>query len=77
MNKLQNRRKAAGLSQSQLAAKVGISVRTLQHLESGFRDINKAAALTVYRMAVELRCDVSDLLELEAPEAADGEYLPF
>ena len=69
MNKLQERRKAAGLSQSQLAAKVPMSVRTLQHLERGSLDINKAAALTVYRLAQELGCEVVDLLELPDPEA--------
>lgn len=64
-NKLQDRRKAAGLSQSQLAAKVPMSVRTLQHLERGALDINKAAAVTVYRLAVVLDCEVVDLLELD------------
>ena len=69
MSKLQERRKAAGLSQSQLAAKLPMSVRTLQHLERGSLDINKAAALTVYRLAQELGCEVVDLLELPDPEA--------
>ncbi len=66
MSKLQDRRKAAGFSQSQLAARVeGLSVRTLQHYERGALDINKAAALTVWRLAVALGCDVVDLLEIE------------
>lgn len=69
MSKLQERRKAAGLSQSQLAAKLSMSVRTLQHLERGSLDINKAAAVTVYRLAQELGCEVVDLLELPDPEA--------
>lgn len=69
MSKLQDRRKAAGLSQSQLAVKVPMSVRTLQHLERGSLDINKAAALTVHRLAQELGCEVVDLLELPDPEA--------
>ena len=69
MSKLQDRRKAAGFSQSQLAAKVPMSVRTLQHLERGSLDVNKAAALTVYRLAQELGCEVVDLLELPDPEA--------
>ena len=69
MSKLQERRKAAGLSQSRLAARIPMSVRTLQHLERGSLDINKAAALTVYRLAQELDCEVVDLLELPDPEA--------
>lgn len=64
MSKLQERRKAAGLSQSQLAAKVdGLTVRTLQHYEQGSLDINKAAAVTVQRLAAALGCTVEDLLE--------------
>ena len=64
MGKLQERREAAGLSQSQLANMVeGLSLRTLQHYEQGSRDINKAAASTVHRLAVVLGCTVEDLLD--------------
>lgn len=63
MTRLQYRRKAAGLSQSQLADAVQMSVRTLQHLERGSLDINKAAAMTVYKLARVLNCEVRDLLE--------------
>ena len=69
MSKLQDRRKAAGLSQSQLAAKVPMSVRTLQHMECGRNDINKAAALTVYRIATALGCRMEDLLDIEENES--------
>lgn len=64
--KLQARRKAAGLSQSQLAAKVeGLTLRTLQYYEQGASDINRAAAIIVYRLAQVLGCGVADLLEIE------------
>lgn len=66
MSKLQDRRKAAGLSQSQLAEQVeGLKVRTLQRYEQGALDINKAAAVTVVRLAEVLGCEVVDLLETE------------
>lgn len=65
MSNLQAKRKAAGLSQSQLAARVGMSLRTLQYYEQGALDINKAAAGTVYRLAVALECSVEDLLEID------------
>lgn len=66
MSKLQDRRKAAGLSQSQLAAKVeGLTLRTLQYYEQGALDINKAAAVIVWRLSVALNCEVADLLEIE------------
>lgn len=64
MSKLQERRKAAGLSQSQLAGRAELSVRSLQHYEQGMLDINKAAAITVLRLARALNCPVDDLLEL-------------
>ena len=72
MSKLQDRRKAAGLTQAKLAAEVPMSIRTLQHLEAGSLDINKAAAITVWRLAVVLECQVEDLLELE--QEPDAEY---
>lgn len=66
MSKLQDRRKAAGFSQSQLAARVeGLSLRSLQHYERGALDINKASALIVWRISVALGCEVVDLLEIE------------
>lgn len=65
-NKLQEKRKAAGLSQAQLAARAGLSVRTLQHYEQGMLDFNRAAAITVWRVALALGCQVEDLLDVEA-----------
>ena len=79
MSKLQDRRKAAGLSQSKLADKVPMSVRTLQHLEAGSLDINKAAAITVWRLAVVLECQVEDLLEFpedRASQELDSDVYP-
>lgn len=66
MSKLKERRKAAGLTQAELACRVdGITVRTLQHYEQGSLDLNKAAAITVWRLACALDCLVEDLLEIE------------
>ena len=63
MTKLQEVRKEKGMSQSQLANKAGLNVRMLQHYEQGTRSINGAAAMTVYRIAEVLDCNVKDLLE--------------
>lgn len=60
--KLSVLRKASGMSQSQLAEKVKISVRTLQHYEQGQKPLDKAAAITVYKLAVTLGCTVADLI---------------
>lgn len=53
---------AAGLSQSQLAEKSGVSVRVLQNYEQGTRDLKKAAAETVLRLAQAVGKTVEDLL---------------
>ena len=59
---LKSARLAAGLSQSQLAAAVGMSVRTLQAYESGARDLKKAAAETVLALARETGTTVEFLI---------------
>ena len=63
MSKLKELRTASGLSQSGLAEKSGISVRMIQQYEQGIRDINKAQAIAVYRLAEALSCNVADILE--------------
>ncbi len=68
MSKLQDRRKAAGLSQSELARKAAVPVRTIQHFEQGTMDINKAAVVTVLQLAEALGCEIQDLLELQKNE---------
>ena len=66
MTNLQKIRKERKMSQSQLATNAEISVRMLQHYEQRTRDINGAAAMTVYKLAEALRCDVKDLLEFQS-----------
>ena len=48
-----------------MAEKVGMSVRTLQAIESGARDINKVAAITALKLAEALNCKIEDILELD------------
>ena len=59
---LQKARQAAGLSQSQLAEKAGISLRTLQHYEIGDKNIRKAAVETVIALAEALGCSINDII---------------
>lgn len=61
--KLQEARERAGMTQLELAEKAGIKIQAVQHYEQGYRDINKAAALTVFKLAKALHTDVGDLLE--------------
>ncbi len=65
MSKLQEARKAKGLSQSKLAETADVSVRVIQHYEQGFRDINTAQVITVYKISKALGTTIEDLLEIE------------
>ena len=59
---LKRLRQAAGLTQGALAANAGVSLRSIQQYEGGFKDINKAAAGSVRRLALVLGCRMEDLL---------------
>jgi transcriptional regulator with XRE-family HTH domain len=65
MTNLKNNRIAYGLTQKQLADRSRIDIRMIQQYEQGARDINKAQALTVYRLSEALGCTVKDILELD------------
>lgn len=62
---LQNIRKAAHISQSQLADKSGVNVRMIQKYEIGERNINRAEGMTLYRMASALNVQMEQLLQLD------------
>ena len=63
MTNLKRIREARGLSQAKLAEISGVNVRMIQYYEQGAKDINAAAALTVYRLAQALDSSVEFLLE--------------
>lgn len=52
-----------GFSQNGLAAASGIPVRTIQQYEQRRKDINKASADSILKLASVLNCDPSSLLE--------------
>ena len=56
-------RKARGLSQSQLAAVSGLSLRSIQLYEQRQNDINNAQYNRLYVLAKTLGCTIEDLLE--------------
>ena len=58
---LQKLRKAAGLSQSQLADLAGIKVQVLQQYERGARDINGAKLPTLLKICNALECRLADI----------------
>ena len=61
--KLKRIRDAAGLSQSELAKKSGVSLRSIQMYEQRKNDIDKAQVHTLYKLAATLGCGIGDLLE--------------
>lgn len=61
--KMKEKRKAKGLSQADLAALTGISIRVIQDYEQGARAINNAKAITVYKIAKALGCTIEEIIE--------------
>ena len=64
-NKLQKMRIKKNMTQSLLAEKSGVSVRTIQNLEQGRRDLNKSPFEIVYKLAKALECDIAELYSEE------------
>ena len=64
MTNLRERRTKKGLSQSEFAKLANVSYRTLQDYDQGAKDINRTAAITLFRIAKALDCKIEDLLEL-------------
>lgn len=56
-------RQASGLSQSELAKKADVELRSIQMYEQRRNDINKAQGETLYKLANSLGCNIEDLLE--------------
>lgn len=61
--KLKRLRVAYGCTQAQLAQQADVSLRSIQMYEQRNKDINKASAETVYRIAKTLGCTMEDLME--------------
>ncbi len=58
-------RKAAGLTQKELSELSGVNLRTLQQYEIGAKDINKASGQAINALALALRCNFYDVMELD------------
>ncbi|MDO4803832.1 MAG: helix-turn-helix transcriptional regulator [Lachnospiraceae bacterium] len=56
-------RSVYGCTQAELAKRSGVSLRSIQMYEQRNKDINKARAETLYRIARILGCTMEDLLE--------------
>ena len=62
--RLSQLRKSAGLSQSELARRSGVGLRSIQMYEQGHKNINHASGETLYRLSLALNCSMEDILEL-------------
>lgn len=56
-------RTAYGCTQAELAEKAGVSLRSIQMYEQRNKDINRASAESLYRIAKVLGCSMEDLIE--------------
>lgn len=65
MSRLKTKRETKQLSQRKLAELSGVSVRMIQYYEQGVKDINKAHAMSVYKLSEALECDICDILEFD------------
>lgn len=63
--KLQTRRLERGLTQAELAEASGVSLRAIQQYEQRQKSIDRARAISVYRLAQALDCHIEELLEFE------------
>lgn len=56
-------RKKQRLSQDELSQNSGVNVRMIQYYEQGVKDVNKAQAETVYKLAQALDCAMEDIID--------------
>ena len=63
--RLQTIRKERNMTQKELAALSGVSLRIIQLYEQRQNDINKAAGSVINRLAWALNCNFYDIMELE------------
>ena len=61
--RLRRHRDNCRMSQAELAEESGVPLRQIQLFEQGQRDINKTAAVTLYKLSKALCCKMEDLLE--------------
>ena len=65
MRKLKEARERAGLTQKELSERSGVNLRTVQNYEQGYKDINKAQGLSLYKLAKALNVTMEDLIEFK------------
>ena len=64
-------RRMIGYTQRLLAEKSGVNIRLIQQYESKARDINKAAAGTLWLLSKALQCRIEDIIDIEVDTVTD------
>ena len=72
--KLKAARLKAGLSQSNLAERTGLNVRTLQHYEQGSKNFDLVKFNVIINTCLVLNCRVEDIIENEETIKLFQEY---
>lgn len=63
MSNLKRIRTEKNITREKLGELSGVSYRMIEKYEQGIRDINKAQAETLYKIAQALKCTIEELLE--------------
>lgn len=65
MNNLKRLREQKELTARELSEMSGVGAPTIRSYEIYKRDINKASAIILYKLAKALECRIEDLLEID------------
>lgn len=65
MNRLKQIREQKGLSQKELAKLSGVKLATVQKLDGGVNNVNKAQGETLYKLAKVLDVSMEDLIDVD------------
>jgi transcriptional regulator with XRE-family HTH domain len=63
MTNLKRMRELRGLTQTELAIKSDVNMRTIQNYEQGKANINKGAVITIHKLSRALDCSMLDIME--------------
>lgn len=64
MSNLKELREKKKITQARLSELSGVSIRMIQYYEQGYKDINKAQAIILYKLSLALECKIEDILNL-------------
>lgn len=62
MNNLKRKRKEQKMTRKQLSLKSGISDRTIESYEQGYRELKKAKIETLIKLSNALNCKIEDII---------------